>query len=77
MPQGLSAVMGRPDRRLASSRCSRQITSHRPQQELLCSNLFTPAAMLRLFQDLTAAETEGIATPDLLQEIAQRSQRRC
>jgi quercetin dioxygenase-like cupin family protein len=37
-------------------------------------NLFTPAAMLGFFQDLAAAERDGIATPELLQEIAERSQ---
>jgi mannose-6-phosphate isomerase-like protein (cupin superfamily) len=37
-------------------------------------NLFTPAAMLSFFQDLSAAEADGTATPELLQEIARRSQ---
>lgn len=36
-------------------------------------NLFSPAAMVAFFEDLAAAEAAGTATPELLGEIAARS----
>jgi mannose-6-phosphate isomerase-like protein (cupin superfamily) len=35
-------------------------------------NLFTPAAMVGFFEDLSAAEVHGTATPEVLDEIATR-----
>lgn len=37
-------------------------------------NLFSPAAMTQFFEELADAEAEGSATPELLDEIAARSQ---
>lgn len=36
-------------------------------------NLFSPAAMVRYFEELAAAEAAGTVTPELLEGIAQRS----
>ena len=36
-------------------------------------NLFSPAAMVRYFEELAAAEAAGTVTPELLEAIAQRS----
>ena len=47
------------------------VTSAEPGKKL---NLFAPAAMVRFFEELAAAEADGTATPDLLTQIAERSQ---
>lgn len=36
-------------------------------------NLFSPAAMVGFFEDLAQAEANGVATPQLLHEISERS----
>ena len=46
------------------------VTSAVPGKKL---NLFTPAAMVRFFEELAAAEAAGIVSPDKLGEIAERS----
>lgn len=47
-----------------------KVTSSVPGRKL---NLFTPAAMVRFFEELAAAESDGTATPELLSEITARS----
>jgi quercetin dioxygenase-like cupin family protein len=47
-----------------------KVVSSEPGTKL---NLFTPAAMEAFFRDLAAAEAAGTATPELLGEIAERS----
>jgi mannose-6-phosphate isomerase-like protein (cupin superfamily) len=46
-----------------------RVVSATPGRKL---NLFTPAAMVGFFEDLSAAEADGTATPDVLDEIATR-----
>ena len=47
-----------------------KVTSAEPGKKL---NLFTPAAMVRFFEELAAAEADGTISPDVLGEIAERS----
>jgi mannose-6-phosphate isomerase-like protein (cupin superfamily) len=46
-----------------------QVTSPGPGKKL---NLFSPAAMVGFFEDLATAEAAGTATPELLDQIAER-----
>ncbi len=46
-----------------------QVVSDVPGRKL---NLFAPAAMVGLFEALSAAEADGTATPELLDRIAER-----
>jgi quercetin dioxygenase-like cupin family protein len=46
-----------------------KVTSSTPGKKL---NLFSPAAMVGFFEELSAAEVGGVATADLLDEIAAR-----
>ncbi len=48
-----------------------KVASARPGKKL---NLFSPAAMVGFFEELADAEANGMATPELLSEIAERSQ---
>ena len=47
-----------------------QVASEEPGTKL---NLFTPASRVEFFRELAAAEADGLATPELLDEIAERS----
>lgn len=47
-----------------------KVVSEGPGKKL---NLFSPAAMTQFFEELAAAEAAGTATPELLGEIATRS----
>lgn len=46
-----------------------QVVSDVPGRKL---NLFAPAAMVGFFEELSAAEADGTATPELLDRIAER-----
>ena len=48
-----------------------KVVSSEPGKKL---NLFSPAAMTQFFEELADAEATGFATPELLHEIAARSQ---
>lgn len=48
-----------------------KVVSEGPGKKL---NLFSPAAMVQYFEDLADAEATGTVTPELLDEIAARSQ---
>jgi hypothetical protein len=46
------------------------VVSEEPGKKL---NLFSPAAMTGFFEELSAAEVNGTATPELLAEISERN----
>ena len=47
-----------------------KVVSEEPGKKL---NLFSPAAMVGFFEELADAETNGTATPELLNEISERN----
>lgn len=46
------------------------VVSEEPGKKL---NLFSPAAMVRFFEELAEAEAKGSPTPELLAEISERN----